>query len=176
MARRSRPADILLQELRVIAARRKRRAKQAPRIVKKAKGPGMTARQMLRRTPASYKERAQHVRVRKVKRKAGDNFALAVTTTERGHATEEQPHYQTVEIISPKGERKLFEPHTKLRISCDCSNFKFMWEYALWKQGAADIIYGNGERPRQTNPQQVPGLCKHFIAIFHFLRDRGERK
>ena len=154
--RSSKPLQALLRELRVLSARK---SGKKIRIRKTSDGKGLTARQLLSYTPRRIKENAEYVRVRKVKRKKGENFSLAVTTTERSHATEKQPHYQSIEILSPKGERNIFDRHTRVKLSCDCSNFLYTWEYALFKKGAADIIYSNGEPPDTTNPKRIPGIC-----------------
>lgn len=57
-----------------------------------------------------------------------------------------------------------------VRVSCSCPDFMFRWEYRLWKRGAADIIYCNGE------PPQTPGkaaCCKHLVMSFKTLFEKG---
>ena len=134
-----------------------------PQIV--SSGPGLTARRMLAVTPRKIFRNAEHVRVNRIRRRKGQNYGLAITTTEPGHATEKQPHYQIVEILSPAGERDFFTRNTKIKISCDCSHFKFRCEAALHKYGAADIIFSNGEPAHQNNPRNIPWLCKHWVSV-----------
>lgn len=169
-ARRPSPYEILLRELRVLAARK---GHTPPKVKKISRGSGLTARQMMRATPRRIRENAEFVKVRRVKKRKNDPFSLAVTVTDRRHATEEQPHYLTVQVLSPKGERNIMDPHTKVKISCNCSYFKFYCEYALWKHGSADIIYSNGQPARDTNPRNVPTLCKHGFSLFNFLKERS---
>lgn len=53
-----------------------------------------------------------------------------------------------------------FLPKTKVRLSCSCPDFVYAgWEYALWKKGSAELIYGNGEPPVEKNPRLRPGCC-----------------
>ena len=171
-ARRPLPYEILLRELRVLAARK---GFTPPRIRKPSKGKGLTARQMMRFTPQRIRENAEYVKVRRIRKRKSEPFSLGITVTDRRHATEEQPHYMTIEVLSPKGERNNMDQHTRIKCSCDCSNFKFMWEYALWKQGSADIIYSNGEPARETNSRNIPGTCKHLYRVFHFLKERSPK-
>lgn len=65
-----------------------------------------------------------------------------------------------------------FLPKKKVKVSCSCSDFMFRHEYSLWKRGAADIIYGNGEAPDDTNPRLVPGTCKHVVAFWDYLGEK----
>jgi len=52
-----------------------------------------------------------------------------------------------------------------VKVSCSCPDFLFRWEYPLYANGAADIVYGNGDPANTTNPGNVPGMCKHLIAL-----------
>lgn len=52
-----------------------------------------------------------------------------------------------------------------VKVSCSCPDYMYRWEFANAQAGAADIIYGNGDEPGSTNPGNVPGLCKHLIAL-----------
>lgn len=59
-----------------------------------------------------------------------------------------------------------------VEVSCTCSDFVFGgWEYALFKKGAAKIIYGNGEPPKIKNPTMLPGACKHLVGLLKLLTD-----
>ena len=68
----------------------------------------------------------------------------------------------------------LFRKNKKVKISCSCPDFVYAgWEWALWKRGSADIIYGNGEPPDITNPGGlVTGCCKHLAALWFFLQSK----
>jgi hypothetical protein len=53
--------------------------------------------------------------------------------------------------------------------SCSCDDFMYRWEYALARKGGAEIKYGNGEPPGNSNPKLVAGVCKHVIALYNKL-------
>lgn len=52
-----------------------------------------------------------------------------------------------------------------VKVSCSCGDFWARWEYALWRKGAADITYSNGEPPDKSNPMYRPASCKHLIKL-----------
>ncbi len=54
---------------------------------------------------------------------------------------------------------KYLNKQLNVKVSCSCPDYMFRWEYANAQVGAADIIYGNGEPPTDTNPDQKIGLC-----------------
>ena len=55
-------------------------------------------------------------------------------------------------------------------VSCACRDFMFRWEWVLNKRGSADIIYGNGRPPDTSNPNYLPGVCKHLFKILLKIR------
>jgi hypothetical protein len=69
-------------------------------------------------------------------------------------------------------DEKLALSRGPVEVSCSCGDFVFKgWEYALFKQGAAKILYGNGEKPKITNPKLIPGSCKHIAGLLRLLVD-----
>lgn len=61
-------------------------------------------------------------------------------------------------------------PHVK--VGCDCERYKFFWNYALLQRDAAVRDRTNGEPPVVTNPEEIPGICKHgIIALRLLIRD-----
>lgn len=58
-----------------------------------------------------------------------------------------------------------------VEVSCSCSDYWSKWEVALVKQGAAKVVYSNGEKPKITNPKMVPGCCKHLAGLLRLLVD-----
>ena len=48
-------------------------------------------------------------------------------------------------------------------VSCSCPDFKFRWEVSLAHRNNTSITYSNGAYPKITNPQLVPGVCKHVF-------------
>ncbi len=67
----------------------------------------------------------------------------------------------------------LFRRTKKVKVSCSCHDFMYRFEWVLWKKGAADIVYSNGETPDITNPGYLGGCCKHLVALWDFLDDRN---
>lgn len=59
-----------------------------------------------------------------------------------------------------------------VKVSCSCPDFLYRWEFALEQVGAADIIYGNGEPPDDTNPKYNPSLCKHLVALRTKIKEK----
>ncbi len=57
-----------------------------------------------------------------------------------------------------------------VKVSCSCEYFTYYCEYALYKQGAADITYSNGDPPVDRNPSLTPSLCKHLFALLTGLK------
>jgi hypothetical protein len=53
----------------------------------------------------------------------------------------------------------------------NCERFLYRWEYALWRAGAAEIRFGNGEPPNITNPRFIPAACKHYARVFKVIRE-----
>jgi len=58
-------------------------------------------------------------------------------------------------------------------VSCDCEDWCFRWEYAATVHGASKILYGNGEKPFMTNPQEIPGCCKHVSPVLEHIVRKG---
>jgi hypothetical protein len=62
-----------------------------------------------------------------------------------------------------------FYPKKAVKVSCSCADFMYRFEYALWKAGAADLKYSNGEPPTTTNPPQIAAICKHTVKLYSTL-------
>lgn len=50
-------------------------------------------------------------------------------------------------------------------VSCDCEWFLYTCEVALSKFGCTNIIHSNGSFPIVRNPNSVPMVCKHLVAL-----------
>lgn len=64
--------------------------------------------------------------------------------------------------------------NTQVEVSCSCLDFHY--RFAVWNHGDGSL-YGNPPDPyvKQTdrepvNPNEVPGLCKHLMALVDELR------
>ena len=143
--------------------------KKFSRVKEGRKTRGLTARQMLNATPNNFKVNAAYVKVNRReirKRKDGEFFTMLTRTATAPAAAGDPPskHVQRIDILVPE-EKNPQAKNARLKVSCDCGSFKFMWEYALSRYGAADIVFSNGEPPRVTNPKLSPGICKHLVRL-----------
>lgn len=57
-----------------------------------------------------------------------------------------------------------------IHVACSCPDFMYRWEYRLWKRGAADIYYCNGEPPQTVGKA---ACCKHLVMTFKSLFEKG---
>lgn len=64
----------------------------------------------------------------------------------------------------------------KCKVSCDCKDFKFRFEVADYRQSASDLKFSNGRFPTKTNPKNLPGICKHLLAVLEHLTDNSDVK
>lgn len=65
-------------------------------------------------------------------------------------------------------------PDAKVWVTCNCEYFLYHCEVADEKKDSTDIFHSNGKKPRVTNPNMVPHICKHIAAMF--LRNVTELK
>ena len=124
----------------------------------------MTMRQIMAKTPQSRREAADWVKVTAVKtRRSKDGWPLVLAQTIATHnpagvkktPPPQHKYVSTIEVM----------PRGPVIVSCSCDDFKFTWETALEKKGAARREYSNGEVPIDRNPSQIPGCCKHIYRL-----------
>lgn len=131
----------------------------------------MTMKQIYRFTPANRIEKASTtVKVIKVKygvdKRTQIPTAVALVYSKDVNKTGKTGLYKYPVSIGIMKKRHV-------HVSCSCPDFLHRWEYALTKRGASSIQYSNGEPPLETNPALQPGCCKHIIAFYHYLEDKG---
>lgn len=112
-------------------------------------------------------ERAEYVRLVSVKygrsKTTGQPRSVAKAYSKR-EGSDASNRY-TSQVICLDGD-------SNVKVSCSCPDFYFHgWEYALSKQGAADIIYGNGQAPQKP---VKPGCCKHLFYHISQLVKSGK--
>lgn len=56
-------------------------------------------------------------------------------------------------------------------VRCTCPWFLFHCEYALSQSGSTWVHYSNGEPANQTNPQNIPFVCKHIYAVQNLIKN-----
>ncbi len=140
----------------------------------------LTIKHLLRNTPANIYTNAQFVHISRVKRgwnKKTTNPALRAQTvySTHDHTGQKKNYPPDIHQAYVEGLMGTEAPIglKYVRVSCTCSYFCFFCEAALHKHGAADIIYSNGDRPIQTNPQMIGWVCKHLVVVLQEILDRG---
>lgn len=79
-------------------------------------------------------------------------------------------------------DTKELEPTSKVKVVCNCEDFKFRWAYVLHTQGAL-LNPRNFQLtpPEKTNPNEVMNACKHIHAFIknefdHMLKTFSNKK
>lgn len=62
-------------------------------------------------------------------------------------------------------------------VDCECPDYKYRWAWANNRKDAGPIGFGSfnkciDQAPRETNPTNRPGLCKHLLALKDGLRQK----
>lgn len=129
----------------------------------------MTARDIVKNTFPSVKKAARYAVIQKVTPgflKSGSHKITAVvytTATADGNPHRGGPEKYKCVVYGLTPETRLKKD--SIRVSCTCGYFCFTSEYALYKQGAAEILFCNGEAPDIRNPRYIPTPCKHLYAV-----------
>jgi len=159
------------------------RAKKPMPDTAKAKK-GMSLNALIKNTPPYVKNRARdEVVIKKLSNTftKGGMRAVRAVAVSTGHKVP-TPHVVTIIGLDTKagpvtGLKKMEVPRLyrqkRLQVDCDCENFIYYWEFALWSYGAAKIKRCNGDRPEVTNPHLVPGTCKHIIEVLRTIKEKG---
>lgn len=137
--------------------------------LKPTKPNGLLATEILSKTPPRTIGGARFVVIESAEPKMlkGGLAALKCRTYSThdldGKPKKKQDKYQTVVYATEPGVRL---HASKLKVACSCPDHVF-WggEYALWKKGAADLKYGNGDPPSDRNPRLTPWACKHTARV-----------
>lgn len=58
---------------------------------------------------------------------------------------------------------------SKVVAECDCADFKYRWDYALFLRDSSDLAHANSQKPRITNPTVRGGLCKHLLRVVQII-------
>ena len=67
--------------------------------------------------------------------------------------------------------------NSKVKVYCNCENFKFQWAYVLYKHDAL-IAPQNFVLlpPKQTNPNMNVGCCKHIKVFLELAHDANLKR
>jgi hypothetical protein len=82
-----------------------------------------------------------------------------------------------IEIIDATGKNYLFEKlsaqNTDVSIRCNCNDFKWRFNYTDHQDhslyGRKRKQYIAAHNPGSSNPQNLPGMCKHLIKMAEIL-------
>ena len=139
----------------------------------------LTIKQILGATPRATQLSSRDVTLskveRKVKRVSRNPILRAVTSTNvdaNGRPKSKISKYQT-SVEGLMGDGSLIS-QKYVKVSCSCDAFTY-WgsEWALHKQGAADIVHSNGQPPDIRNPRYTPHCCKHVAALLQYVLRKG---
>jgi len=95
---------------------------------------------------------------------AGRPVLRGETLTAKPNTPPKRGHKCSFRAVDPKYKGKFYQCKAVMA-DCNCHRFLFVWEYALWYRGAAQLMRSNGEHPIETNPGLKIGLCKHLIVL-----------
>lgn len=144
-----------------------------PPQVRRAGNSGMSMAQILGYAPHEPDVRnARQVSIKRLNAgRLRDGQSSFFTSTTETNMPGEQPrlHSQTMKARDP-AYRGPLSSCPNILVSCDCERHCFVWEYALWSHGAAEIIYCNGQPPLETNANLIPACCKHLIRVMVTMR------
>ena len=134
---------------------------------------GMTLRKLLKATPPFIVSNSSDVIIKKLNSsastKAGFPAITAITDCkEKGGRKTHKCSIISLERPDKSVSRSKLNvggANKRVLVSCNCENFLFQWEYALWTWGASKIKFSNGDPAKFTNPGNVPGMCKHLVAV-----------
>ena len=121
------------------------------------------------------------VRVKATTRSSAKNYETRMAFTEVVYLDDEEDatlNNQAVTFTAPDEQTYMIEPiqyrGTDVRVSCSCLDFYY--RFAAWNAGDGSLL-GNSPPPyvkktdsEPVNPNRVPGLCKHLMALTNELR------
>lgn len=120
--------------------------------------------QLFNKTPLQYRDSARDVRVRLKTVSPKGTYHYQSTTSKNSNV-----HNQW---IKPRVGRQLKGLNDQVLVWCDCENFTYENEWLLWKNNSSHVVNSNGQPLRVRNPEQLPKLCKHLVAVMEDLKNR----
>lgn len=126
----------------------------------------MTIMQIMRNVDFGRRERSEYVRIINFRFGHSKRTLLpkVVARAYSKRSNYRSPHNYacSVDCIDKKSH---------VKVSCSCPDFVFSGhEYMLMTMGAAEIIFGNGEAPRDP---KKPACCKHLVMTFKEMLNEG---
>ena len=135
----------------------------------------MSFRDLLAGSDPGRKKRAKSdVRARSIRVKVIDGNEAWAFTYKSNPSTTGKRWHGFIKFFESDVSSKENAEDLDCQVDCDCLDFRYKWAYADAKQDASSIG-GNSlnqcinKPPNKTNPNQVPGMCKHLISLGKFL-------
>ncbi len=136
---------------------------------------GLSIKALLKSTPAYYKNKAKdEIVIKKYNPNARTKGGHAAATAICKNSAVRGSTAHRCSVIGMDKEVSLLSKQKRVKVSCDCEDFCFTWEYALMTWGAASIKYSNGEPAVMKNAGNIAGACKHLCAVMKLIIERGE--
>lgn len=81
-------------------------------------------------------------------------------------------HQGYIKFLKPASPRPLEQ--VKCVVDCDCQDYRYRWAWSNKQRGSSRVgpQSMNGafnQAPRVTNPRNIPGLCKHLLALKDYI-------
>lgn len=122
---------------------------------------------MYKVTPANIRANSKAAVIQVRKRGQPKKYARLGDTFEIVYKVKCTKEWRNVTLrFLPKGKEipspSLSQP---VWVRCTCPWFLYNCEYALSKQGSSWVHFSNGDPANQTNPRNIPFVCKHIYAL-----------
>jgi len=132
----------------------------------------MTLLQLYRSSPANRREHSDDVVIKAVKaRKNTEGFPMVIAKVQSALTPKGQikaPAKRTTYVTAIE-----FYAKKQVIVDCSCDDFLYTFEYANNMKGCSRIENSNGQPPMSRNPAQIPGMCKHLIGLYRYLKAKG---
>ena len=125
---------------------------------------GLTIKQLLKVSQPAEVARASDIVVKNVKNIKTKGGHLVVKA-DCPSASRSDLTFKVWVTFLDISDPKQIKDTCKVHAQCSCERYLYMWEFANATHNAARIFYGNGDAPVIRNPRQIPGLCKHLVAL-----------
>lgn len=117
------------------------------------------------KTPDTYKDRAREINVELRTITPKGKYYYKTRTASNGDV-----HNQWIKPRPGKG--KITNINENIILWCDCEDFTYENEWLLWKNNTSHIVNSNGQQLTIRNPERLPKLCKHLVAILDDFKTR----
>jgi hypothetical protein len=83
-------------------------------------------------------------------------------------------HRGYVKFFRPRNRKAVPLQHLECLVDCECPDFRYRWAWANKQRqssmvGPQSLNQAWNRAPRKTNPKNIPGLCKHILAVSEYI-------